>query len=94
MNAGARFTVARSDQYISNIVIWAGKGRDRTERRINLSIPQGQFLYHLPFPTAGFQSIGSIMEKAGLGRDNSAEILDIVNALAELGVIETDHTQD
>jgi DNA-binding Lrp family transcriptional regulator len=94
MNAGARFTVARSDKYISNIVIWAGKGRDRTERRINLSIPQGQFLYHLPFPTADFQNIGSIMERAGLDRDNSAEILDIVYALAELGVIETDHKRD
>ena len=45
-DAGARFTTARSDQYISNIAIWTGQGRERTERKINLSIPQGRFLFH------------------------------------------------
>jgi hypothetical protein len=88
MNAGARFTTARSDQYISNIAIWIGKGRERTERRINLSIPQGQFLYHLPFPSAEFQSINDIMHKAGLDSEHIPEILDIVDALIEFGVIE------
>lgn len=88
MNAGARFTTARSDQYISNIAIWIGKGRERTERRINLSIPQGQFLYHLPFPSADFQSINDIMHKAGLDKQHIPEILDIVDALIEFGVIE------
>jgi DNA-binding Lrp family transcriptional regulator len=91
MNAGARFTTARSDQYISNIVIWTGKGRERTERRINLSIPQGQFLYHLPFPSADHQSIKSIMLKAGLDSAHTPEILDIVDALVELKVIEKGH---
>ena len=89
MNAGARFTTARSDQYISNIAIWTGKGRERTERRINLSIPQGQFLYHLPFPSAECQSIKAIMQKAGLNSAHTSEILDIVDALIEFGVIET-----
>ena len=88
MNAGARFTTARSDPYISNIAIWIGKGRERTERRINLSIPQGQFLYHLPFPSAEFQSINDIMHKAGLDSEHIPEILDIVSALIEFGVIE------
>ena len=87
-DAGARFTTARSDQYISNIAIWAGKGRERTERKINLSIPQGKFLFHLPFPTAEFQSISSIMQKAGVESSNTSEILDIVKALLEFGVIE------
>jgi predicted ArsR family transcriptional regulator len=45
-NAGARFTTARTNQYISNVIIWMGQGRDQTERRLNLSIPQGKF--HLP----------------------------------------------
>jgi predicted transcriptional regulator len=89
-DAGARFTTARSDQYISNVAIWSGKGRERTERKINLSIPQGRFLYHLPFPTAEFQSIASIMKKAGVDSANTSEILDIVSALTELGVIEED----
>ncbi|MCU0370071.1 MAG: hypothetical protein MUC31_01540 [Bacteroidales bacterium] len=90
-DAGARFTTARSDQYISNIAIWSGKGRERTERKINLSIPQGKFLYHLPFPTAEFQSIASIMKKAGVDPSNTSEILDIVTALIELGVIEEEN---
>ena len=87
-DAGARFTTARSDQYISNIAIWTGKGRERTERKINLSIPQGKFLFHLPFPTAEFQSISSIMLKADVDPANTSEILDIVNALIEYGVVE------
>lgn len=89
-NAGARFTTARSDSYISNVAIWIGQGRERTERRINLSIPQGKFLFHLPFPSADFQSIESIMKKAEVEGSNISEILDIVEALAELGVIEKD----
>ena len=89
-NAGARFTTARSDQYISNIAIWTGEGRERTERRINLTIPQGKFLFHLPFPSAEFQSIASIMMKAEVEEANTSEILDIVDALIELGVVESE----
>ena len=87
-NAGARFTTARSDQYISNVTIWTGQGRERTERRINLTIPQGKFLFHLPFPSASFQSISSIMKKAGVDAANTSEILDIVDALIGFGVVE------
>jgi len=94
-NAGIRFTTSRDNQYISNIAIWSGQGRDRTERKINLSIPQGRFLFHLPFPSAGFMSISEIMKKAEVGHANNSEILDIVDALIELEVIEKDdhHTQ-
>jgi DNA-binding Lrp family transcriptional regulator len=87
-DAGARFTLSRDSQYISHVVIWFGQGRERTERRINLSIPQGRFLFHLPFPTAGHLSIGDIMEKAGIHHEHMAEVLDIVDALIGLGVIE------
>jgi len=89
-NAGVRFTTSRDNQYISNIAIWTGQGRDRTERKINLSIPQGRFLFHLPFPSAEFQSIGKIMQKADVDSSNISEVLDIVDALIELGVIEND----
>ena len=89
MNAGARFTTARSDQYISNIAIWTGQGRDRTERKINLSIPQGRFLFHLPVPSAGFLSIREIMGKADIDPGHTSEILDIVDALTALNVIES-----
>jgi predicted transcriptional regulator len=87
-NAGVRFTTSRDNQYISNIAIWTGQGRDRTERKINLSIPQGRFLFHLPFPSADFLSIREIMIKAEVDHSNTSEILDIVEALIEMKVIE------
>ncbi len=87
-NAGVRFTTSRNNQYISNVVIWIGQGRERTERRINLTISQGQFLFHLPFPSADFQSIRKIMEKAEVDSSNLSEILDIVDALIEFNIIE------
>ena len=87
-NAKARFTTSRSNDYIGNVVIWMGEGRDRSERKINLSFPQGKFLFHLPFPTAEPLSIIEIMKKAGIDGNNTAEIVDIVNVLIEFGVIE------
>jgi DNA-binding Lrp family transcriptional regulator len=88
-NSGARFTTSRSNDYISSVVIWSGEGRERRERKINLSIPQGRFLFHLPFPTAEPESIEEIIRKAGLDGTNIPEITDIVNVLVELGVIES-----
>ena len=90
-NAGVRFTTSRDNQYISNIAIWTGQGRERTERKINLSIPQGRFLFHLPFPSANFMSIKEIMNKAEVDHANTSEILDIVNALIGFNVIEKDN---
>jgi predicted transcriptional regulator len=87
-NAGVRFTTSRSNDYISNIVIWRGEGRVRTERKLNLSIPQGKFLFHLPFPSADYLSIEEIMKKAGLDFVNFPEIVDIVEVLIEFGVID------
>jgi len=87
-NTGTRFTTSRSNDYISNVVIWAGEGRNRTERKINLSMPQGKFLFHLPFPTAEATSISEIMKRANIDGVNIPEIVDIVNILIEFGVIE------
>lgn len=87
-NSRARFTTARYDPYFSNVVIWTGEGRDRKERKINLTIPQGKFLFHLPFPTAEFQSIAEIMHKAGVEKSHATEMLDIVEVLEKYGVIE------
>jgi len=88
-NIGARFTTSRSNDYISNVVIWTGEGRNRTERKINLSMPQGKFLFHLPFPTAEPLSISEIMKNAEIEEVNIPEIVDIVNVLIEFGVIES-----
>lgn len=87
-NAGVRFTTSRSNDYISNVVIWTGEGRNRTERKINLSMPQGRFLFHLPFPTADFLTVKDIMKKAGIDDANTPEIVDIVFVMIEFGVIE------
>lgn len=87
-NAGVRFTTSRSNDYISHVVIWQGEGRNRAERKINLSMPQGRFLFHLPFPTATPETIWEIMRKAGLDGANTPEIVDIVMALVNFGVIE------
>lgn len=87
-NAGARFTTARNNQYISSVVKWTGEGRERKERKINLTIPQGKFMYHLPFPSADFQSVSEIMQIAEVDKNNTSEILDIVDVLLEYGVIE------
>jgi len=88
-NAGVRFTTSRSNDYISNVVIWSGEGRNRTERKINLSMPQGKFLFHLPFPTADFLPVKEIMKKAGVDDANTPEIIDILNVMIEFGVIES-----
>jgi len=88
-NAKARFTTSRSNDYISSVVIWMGEGRDRSERKFNLSYPQGKFLFHLPFPTAEPVTITELMTKAGVDKNNIPEIIDIVQELIELNVIES-----
>ncbi len=87
-NAGVNFYTARNNQYFSSVAVWMGKGRERNERKINLTIPQGKFLFHLPFPTAYFESVATIMQKADVNESEISEILDIVYALIELKVIE------
>ncbi|MBI9036580.1 MAG: hypothetical protein JEY97_00485 [Bacteroidales bacterium] len=88
-NAGARFSIARNNQYFSSVAIWIGEGRQRKERKISLTTSQGKFLYCLPFPSAETQSISEIMKKAEIDQEHASEILDIVNVLLEYGVIES-----
>ena len=87
-NAGVNFSVARGGGQISNVTVWEGEGRDRKERKISLTTPQGKFLYHLPFPNARPLSITQIMEKAEVTPEYSSEIQDLVEELNQLGVIE------
>lgn len=87
-DSGARFTTARYDPYFSSVVIWTGEGRNRKERKIILTIPQGKFLFQLPFPTAEFLTIAEIMHKSGVDKVHSPEILDIVELLEKYGVIQ------
>jgi hypothetical protein len=87
-NAGARFSVARSDDTITSVTIWSGEGREREERKIKLTTPQGRFLYHLPFPKAEPLSVGGVMQKAGIAESLAPEILDLVQLLEKYRVIE------
>ena len=87
-NAGARFSVARSDDYITSVTIWTGVGRERQERKIKLTAPQGKFLYHLPFPKAEALTVAEIMRKAGVEVELAPEILDLVQLLDKYEVLE------
>lgn len=87
-NAGAAFATARHDDAIASVAVWAGEGRQRKQRKINLTTPQGKFLFHLPFPNAEPLSIEDIMRKADLDESLAPEIIDIVEVLEGLGVIE------
>jgi predicted transcriptional regulator len=87
-NTGANFSLARGGEYISHVSLWTGGGRDRKERKISLTRPQGMFLYHLPFPNTEFLSVADIMRKAGIDDQFSPEILDIVEVLEKYDVIE------
>ena len=87
-NAGARFSTARNDDTIASVTIWTGVGRDREERKIKLTAPQGKFLYHLPFPKAAPLSVAEIMQKASIEEGLAPEILDLVQLLAKYEVIE------
>jgi predicted transcriptional regulator len=87
-NANVRFSLGRSGDYIHSVVIWTGEGRERKERMIKLTSPQGKFLYHLPFPNAVPLSITKVMQKAGVDERFSSEILDIAGMLEEYRVIE------
>jgi len=87
-NSGVNFSVARGGDQISAVTVWEGEGRDRAERKISLTTPQGKFLYHLPFPNAKPLSLSAIMEKAEVSEEFNPEIQDLVEELALLGVIE------
>ncbi|PWB56405.1 MAG: hypothetical protein C3F13_02385 [Anaerolineales bacterium] len=87
-NAGARFSVARSEDYITSVTIWTGNGREREERKIKLTTPQGRFLYHLPFPNAEPLTVEEIMHKAEIDLTLAPEVLDLVQFLEKHNVIE------
>jgi predicted transcriptional regulator len=87
-NSGARFSVAHGEDTITAVTIWIGKGREREERRIKLTTPQGKFLYHLPFPKAEPLTVFEIMQKAGVTDELSPEVLDLVDLLEKYKVIE------
>ena len=87
-NADAQFTTAYKANRIASVSIFIGKGRDKKERKLSVTPRQGEFLYHLPFPTAEHSTVASIMKKAGLGPEHFREVVDIIAVLIELGVVD------
>jgi predicted ArsR family transcriptional regulator len=87
-NAGVRFTLARNGQYFSNVAISIGKGRQRSEKKINLTTAQGKFLYNLPFPDGEHLTLEEIRVKAGVETEQMPEIKDLVEELVQNKVIE------
>ena len=87
-NAGIRFSLARNGQYFSNVSIWTGKGRERSEKKISLTTAQGKFLYNLPFPDGEFLSMEEIRIKAGIETEQMPEINDLIEELILFKVIE------
>ena len=88
-NANVRFTTARNKLFFSSVSVWIGQGRETSEKKVSLTVPQGKFLFNLPFPNADFASISEIMKKAEVAEENKSEILDIVNLLKDHNVIES-----
>jgi hypothetical protein len=87
-NSGAKFSVARNGEYFSAVTLWMGKGRNLKERKIHLTISQGQFLYYLPFPDADPLTVSEIMRKGNIEDVHKGEILNIVDELIHLEVID------
>jgi predicted transcriptional regulator len=89
-NSGARFSLGRSGDHISQVAYWTGEGRERAEHRISLTDPQGRFLYHLPFPNAEPLSIADIMRKADVDERLAPEILDMIDVLTRHDALEVE----
>ena len=87
-NAGAMFSTAGNNERISQVVVLTGEGRKRKERKINLTIPQGRFLFHLPFPNAKFKTVSDIIDEAAIDNVHVLEIIDVVGFLVKFGIIE------
>ena len=87
-NSQVIFKTAPGSTTISTVYLFTGQGRNRTERKIMLTPCQGQFLFHLPFPTQPFKAILDISILAGINRTDLEEVLDIVRLLEKSRVIE------
>lgn len=87
-NSGAMFKTSRGGGRISAIHFFAGQGRERTERKLNLTKAQGEFMCHLPFPTEALMTVQGIIDKAKVDKSFVPEILDVVEMLAEKNIIE------
>jgi hypothetical protein len=87
-SSGALFKTSSRGDLIATVTFFTGNGRSRSERTLNLTRPQGTFLYHLPFPTEPSIAAGEIMRKAGIDESYAPEILDLIDFLEDHGIVE------
>lgn len=87
-NPGTQFTIARSGNYFSTVSVMIGSGRERKQRKINLTTAQGKFLYFLPYPDADPLPLQVILEKSGVDKVHRKEIENLIKDLEELKVLE------
>lgn len=85
-------TVGTND-FLSNMTIFTGKGRDRKEWKISLTLNQGSFLYNLPFPNSEPKTVKNIMEIGKVDEEYLGEVTDIIDLLASNGVIDIINTR-
>jgi predicted transcriptional regulator len=87
-DSGAIFKPSARGERIAAVTYFTGRGRNRKERTLSLTGPQGSFLYHLPFPTEAPVSAADIMRRAGIEESCAPEILDLLDLLERHGIIE------
>ena len=87
-DSGALFKTSARGDFIAAVTYFTGHGRKKQEKRLNLTKPQGSFLYHLPFPTEPPLAAAEIMRKAGVDESCGPEIIDLLGFLEHLGIIE------
>ncbi len=86
--SGALFKPSARGDLIASVIYFTGAGRNRKERTLSLTGPQGAFLYHLPFPTETPVPATDIMRRAGLDESCAPEILDLIGLLERHGIVE------
>ena len=86
-NSGALFKEGQ-DNRIAALHIFTGEGRNREEKRLNLTPCQGRFLFYLPFPTEKPLKVKEIMAKASLSEDCLPEIQDLLNIMGKHGILD------
>ncbi len=86
--SGAVFKPSARGNLISSVTYFTGGGRNKKEKTLSLTGPQGSFLYHLPFPTEAPVSAAEIMRRAGIDESCAPEILDLLDLLERNGIVE------
>jgi hypothetical protein len=87
-DSGALFKASSRGDFIATVTYATGEGRKKKENTLNLTRAQGEFLFHLPFPTEPPAAASAIMRKADIDESYVSEILDLLDLLESKGIVE------